>query len=60
LKPYPVEKSQRIFRRIGHEGLSELLDKLVKTDKLLKTRAADGDELVKNLFFSLGTLARLG
>ncbi len=53
LKPFSISKADRIYKKIGRDGVDNLLDRLVEIDKQMKTRTSDADELLKNLLVTI-------
>jgi DNA polymerase-3 subunit delta len=53
MKPFSISKAAGIYRRVGREGVSSLLDRLVAADKQMKTSSVDPDEVLKNLLMTI-------
>lgn len=53
LKPFTLNKSRSIARRMGREKIKAVLRRLVEVDKQLKTSSVDADDAMKNLLISL-------
>lgn len=53
LKPFTLNKSRSIARRLGSNKVKTTLNKLSELDKQLKTTAVDPDEALKNFLISL-------
>ncbi|HYF97128.1 MAG TPA: DNA polymerase III subunit delta [Patescibacteria group bacterium] len=56
MKPFVLNKSKAIARRMGRPGIGNMLNKLVETDKQLKTTSVNPDDALKNLLLSLQNL----
>lgn len=53
IKPFSVAKASGIYKRIGRQGVNNLLDKLVHADKQMKTASVEPDEVLKNLLITI-------
>jgi DNA polymerase-3 subunit delta len=53
LKPYTLNKSRLIARRMGKEKIQNILNELVKLDRQLKTTSVDIDDALKNLLLTI-------
>lgn len=52
IKPFSLGKASAIYKKIGLNGVNDLLDRLVQVDKQMKTSSNDPDELLKNLLLT--------
>lgn len=53
MKPFSISKATGIYRRIGRQGVNNLLDGLVAADKRMKTQSTSSDEILKNLLVAI-------
>lgn len=53
LKPFTLNKSRSIARRMGREKIRATLRRLGELDKQLKTTSVDADDALKNLLLSI-------
>lgn len=53
LKPFTLNKSRSIARRMGRKGIKDILDRLLKLDRQLKTTMVDADDALKNLLATI-------
>jgi DNA polymerase-3 subunit delta len=53
LKPFTLNKSRSIARRMGRERIRKILSEMVETDRMLKFTSVDADEALKSLLVSI-------
>ena len=53
LKPFTLNKSKSIARRMGREKIKSTLSHLTRLDKQLKTTSVDADDALKNLLLTI-------
>lgn len=53
IKPFVLNKSKSIARRMGKPAIGNMLTRLVNTDKQLKTTSVNPDDALKSLLLSL-------
>lgn len=60
LKPFTLNKSKSIARRMGRQKIKMTLQRLTQLDKQLKTTSVDADDALKNLLLSISPDASVG
>lgn len=53
LKPFTLNKSKSIARRMGRKQIKKVLSEMVELDKMLKTTPVDADDALKSLIVSI-------
>lgn len=53
LKPFTLNKSKSIARKMGRERIKKVLSEMVELDKMLKTTSVNADDALKNLLVSI-------
>lgn len=53
LKPFTLNKSRSIARRMGKQQIRKILSEMVETDRMLKFTSVDADEALKSLLVSI-------
>ena len=53
LKPFTLNKSRSIARKMGRQRIKEALSRLTELDKQLKSTSVDADDALKNLLVSI-------
>jgi len=53
IKPFSISKANGVYKKIGRQGVSDLLDRLVDADRQIKTKSVDPDEVLKNLLLTI-------
>lgn len=53
LKPFTLNKSKSIARRMGKRGIRDALSRLVELDRQLKSSSVDADDALKDLLISI-------
>jgi DNA polymerase III subunit delta len=53
IKPFSISKANGVYKKIGRQGVSDLLNRLVDADRQIKTKSVDPDEVLKNLLLTI-------